>query len=110
MIVLGNLLRLFAIYIVYPAVVIGLFLFLGYSIYNLVKHAQEMEKIRRITGALLPIVGLVFILVLTNQKDFNIGGFYNSLHNLGGLIIGLVIGSIPRFRLVVATRPYRETR
>jgi len=34
----------------------------------------------------------VFVVVLTNSRGFDFGVFYISLHNFGGLIIGLMIG------------------
>ena len=90
----GNLLRYFTVYVVYPVIVVGLFFFLGYSIYNLIKHSREGERLRRIAGALLPIVVLVFALVLTAQNGFDISGLYSSLNSSWGFIGGLFIGVI----------------
>jgi hypothetical protein len=90
--ILGNLLRFFTIYLVYPAIVISLFTSLGYYVYKLIQQARDLEKIRRITGALLPVVGLVFVIVLTNAKGLNFGGFYDAFHNFGGFLIGLIVG------------------
>jgi hypothetical protein len=92
--IFGNLLRYFTIYVVYPVIVIGLFFFLGYSIYNLIKHSREGERLRRIAGALLPIVILVFALVLIAQKDLGMSGLYSSLNSFWGFIGGLFIGVI----------------
>ena len=92
--VFGNLLRYFTIYVVYPVIVVGLFFFLGYSIYNLIKHAREAERLRRIAGALLPIVILVFALVLAAQSDLGLSGLYSSLNSIWGFIGGLFIGVI----------------
>jgi hypothetical protein len=90
----GNLLRYFTIYVVYPVIVVGLFFFLGYSIYNLIKHGREGERLRRIAGALLPIVILVFALVLTAKSGLGMSGIYNSLNSFWGFIGGLIIGVI----------------
>ena len=90
----GNLLRYFTIYVVYPAIVAGLFFFLGYSIYNLIKHAREGERLRRIAGALLPIVILVFALVLAAKSDLGLDGLYYSLNSFWGFLGGLLVGVI----------------
>lgn len=89
---LGSMLRWFAIYVVYPVIVLGLFVFLGYSIYKLVRHVREGERFRRITGAVLPFVGLVFTIVLTEQNDPGINRLFASLQNLWGFFGGLLIG------------------
>jgi hypothetical protein len=88
----GNLLRYFTIYVVYPVIVAGLFFFLGYSIYNLIKHAREGERLRRIAGAALPVVVLVFALVLSAHNDLGMSGLYSSLNSFWGFIFGLFIG------------------
>ncbi|ASV75989.1 hypothetical protein THTE_3387 [Thermogutta terrifontis] len=64
-----EILRAFFVYVMYPAVVIGLFIYLVSLLFFLVRCAKTMSgAIRRAVGGLLPIVILVF-LVSSNFLD-----------------------------------------
>lgn len=91
--VIGAILKFIFTFILYPIVVIGVFLTLVGHIYIIIMNEEGSNRIRRFAAALLPVVGLIFSLVLIDTNDMAFESFFQFFNNVFGLLIGLVIGA-----------------
>src|SRR5437763_1119458 len=78
--------------LLYPVIIIGVFLLVLYLIVNIVIQGEGSGRIRRLTGALLPLIFLVFVLMWVRQGDEPVGRFLFSLGILYHYLIGIAIG------------------
>jgi hypothetical protein len=80
-------------YVLYPLVVIGVFVVIGDMLRMLVAAASDrLGKIRRVTGAILPWVILVFLFTVDPTVVDSLRPLIAKLNWLAQLIIGAIIG------------------
>lgn len=78
-------------YVLYPAVVIGLFAFIVFSVCLLVLRATGERRIRRLVAAALPIVILVFV-VIPVEEPGGIGDLLGNLYWFWRFLVGAAAG------------------
>lgn len=90
----GNL-KWFFTALVYPALVGAIFLLLVISIIYIIGKGNGFGYVRRITGALLPLLMLTFMLLVTDKGDDPIKSFFlwipPFLYLIGGTAIGIIL-------------------
>ena len=79
-------------YLFYPAIVLGVFASIVLAVMSIVSEGKERGFIRRLTGALLPVILLVFVIIAIDTKDDPITQFLRWIPVFFHLIIGVVIG------------------
>jgi hypothetical protein len=80
-------------YVLYPVVLVGIFLVILDMLYMVVSSARNrMGKIRRLTGAILPWAVLVFLSRLEFTGVESIRPWINTLHWAIQLIAGMIVG------------------
>lgn len=80
-------------FILYPAVVLGLFSFIVVFIMRIVSEGTSLSsRVRRLTGAFLPVVVLIFVLLVAEQGDEPIKHFIISIPWFLHLFIGGLVG------------------
>jgi len=80
-------------YVLYPAVVLALFSFIVIFIARIVSEGKGLSsRVRRLTGAFLPVVVLIFVLLVTEQGDEPIKHFIVSIPSVIHLLIGAAVG------------------
>ncbi len=81
-------------FVLYPAMVLALFSFIVIFIARIVSEGKGLSsRVRRLTGASLPVVVLIFVLVLvTEQGDEPIKRFIVSIPSVIHLLIGGAVG------------------
>lgn len=86
-----DILRSLFVYVMYPAVVIGLFIYLISLLFFLVRCAKTTSgAIRRAVGALLPIVILVFLISSNLHDSGHLAEWLERLSNLHRFVLGAV--------------------
>lgn len=91
---IGNWLRMFFTNFLYPALIILIMVYLfGLLIYLIVNGKGSSSYIRRSTGALLPIVLLVFGMAISGDSIKMIENALLTLPNILQLVLGAVIGT-----------------
>ncbi len=90
----GNGLKFIFTYVLYPGILLGLFVSISMLIYKIVMDAKDnYERIRRIAAAALPVISLVFLIIVGNSKDSaNLKEFMQSLGNFFKFLLGFIIG------------------
>ncbi len=88
---IGNLLSWLFTYIIYPVLVIGLFLFILVLIYSITTESRDHGLIRRLTAAFLPVVILVFV-VSDRESSNSVSQFIGSINPLLLFVFGCSIG------------------
>jgi hypothetical protein len=80
-------------FLFYPAVVIGIFLYVILTTGTIVKNGGNASAIaRRLTGALLPLVILIFV-VVTDQSEHNVvAELVGALYPLLAFVLGAIVG------------------
>ncbi len=82
-------------YLLYPLVVVGIFVVIGDMLRMLVSAASDrLGKIRRVTGAVLPWVILVFLFTVDPNAVDSLRPWIGKLNWLGQLLIGAVVGAL----------------
>jgi hypothetical protein len=80
-------------FIFYPATVIGLFVFIVAYLVKIVGGGKAYGRFRRLTGALLPIIALIFVILWTDEENAaSFKNFFLSICGLGHFIGGAIIG------------------
>ncbi|MFA7419337.1 MAG: hypothetical protein WCZ90_06585 [Melioribacteraceae bacterium] len=91
---IGNWLRMVFTNFLYPALIILIMVYLfGLLIYLIVSGKGSSSYIRRSTGALLPIVLLVFGMAISSDSIKMIENALLTLPNIVQLILGAIIGT-----------------
>jgi len=85
-------LKWFFTVLVYPGVVVGIFLVLIISIVYVVQNGEGFGYVRRITGALLPPLMLTFMLLITDKGDDPIKSFFLNRNPFIYLFVGFIVG------------------
>lgn len=89
--VIGSILSWLFAYIIYPLIVIGLFLFVLLLIYAVTVKSNDYGFVRRLTAALLPVVVLVFV-VSDRESNNLVAQYIGSISPLLLFIVGCIIG------------------
>lgn len=89
---ISEILRQLFTYVFYPAVVIGLFLYIIGVIVFLIREAKDLDKVRRVTAAVLPVLLLIFIALATDKSSEPLKQFILSLSPFVLLGIGAATG------------------
>lgn len=91
--VIRSIIRWILTYILYPATVVGIFIYIGATIFNIIEEGKGSGRVRRVTAAALPLVILVFLIVSDdNPNDPLFGGFFQSLSSPWRFVTGAVVG------------------
>lgn len=85
---MGTVVRWVFTYILYPATIIGVFLYLLSSVGAIIDDGTKPEKARRITAAGLPLVVLIFLVATGAELDSPIGAFFRDLGVAWAFILG----------------------
>lgn len=85
-------LRWFFTVVVYPAIVCTIFLLLIGSIIHIIGKGKGYGSVRRLTGALLPLLLLTFMLLVTDKGEDPIRSFFLNRSLLVYLVAGILIG------------------
>ena len=90
---ISDILRGFFTFFLYPLLIIGLFGFIAIFIVRIVSEANRLySRVRRLTGAFLPIVILIFIVLVSDQEKEPVKTFLLSIPVVIHLSIGAVAG------------------
>jgi len=90
----GENLKWFFTVLVYPALVIGVFLVLLGSIFYVTTNGTGFGFVRRATGALLPFLLLTFMLLITDKGDDPVKEFFLNRSALTYVVIGIIVGAL----------------
>lgn len=89
--IVRDLLRGIFSYLLYPTVVIGLFVYIAACVGFLVMRVEGEKRIRRLVAAALPVVVLVFVLISVEEPG-NVGNLLGGLHWGWRFLIGAMAG------------------
>lgn len=89
----GENLKWFFTVLVYPALVVAVFLLLLGSVIYVTGHGSGFGFVRRATGALLPFLLLTFMLLVTEKGDDPVKEFFLNRSALTYILIGVVVGA-----------------
>jgi hypothetical protein len=90
---ISNILKGLFTFLLYPLLIIGLFGFIAIFIAMIVSEASRLySRVRRLTGAFLPVVILIFIVLVSDQEREPIKIFLLSIPVTIHLAIGSVAG------------------
>jgi hypothetical protein len=78
--------------VVYPVIVGGVFLLLIGSIVYVISKGEGFGYVRRITGALLPLLLLTFMLLVNDKGNDPIKSFFLNWNPIIYLVFGILIG------------------
>lgn len=91
----GSGLKWFFTVLVYPAIVVGVFILLVLSIFYVTSNGSGFGYIRRFTGALLPVLLLTFILLQGDKGEDPIKSFLLNrnpfIYVFSGILIGILL-------------------
>jgi hypothetical protein len=87
-------LKWFFTVLVYPAIVGSIFLLLIGSIIYIISKGKGFGSIRRLTGALLPLLLLTFMLLVTDKGDDPIKSVFLNRNPFIYLFLGILIGIV----------------
>ncbi len=90
-----NALTYFFSLVFFPAVAAGVFLYIILTVVSQVRTATD--RVRRLTAALLPVVGLIFVLISTDLTSAETGAALVFTSRGLQVLIGLVIGAVTLF-------------
>ncbi|MHA1928847.1 MAG: hypothetical protein ACTSV2_09775 [Candidatus Thorarchaeota archaeon] len=85
--VISDILRWIFAYILYPGVIITIFIYIIITIGDMIDNAKGSSKYRRLTGAMLPLVALIFLVVSEGIGD-NSQNFLSSLSSSSRFAVG----------------------
>lgn len=79
-------------FIFYPAVVIGIFVYVVAIIVFLIGEQEGLARIRRVTAAILPLLLLIFVALSTGSSAQAVKEFFTSINPFILLAVGAVVG------------------
>jgi len=89
----GNTLQWIFTSILYPILIIGIFLYIIISISIIIHHSSNSgSHTRRLMGALLPVILLIFITITEEENRMVITKTVYLFNNLYRFLIGAIIG------------------
>lgn len=77
-------------YIFYPVIILGIFVFIGFLITSIVSESKDKPRV--ITGAVLPFLSLIFIVVSSKSNGDPIVELLKSYTPITTFIVGAVVG------------------
>jgi hypothetical protein len=87
-----NIVRWVFTQLLYPLIIIGVFLLIIGFIFRIVDQGRGSGRVRRATGAVLPLIFLVFVLMLVEQANEPVQRFLSSTNPLYHWVAGAIIG------------------
>ncbi len=77
----------------YPALAIGILIYIGVAIIAIVRRSSGASAIRRLVGALLPVIILIFAMVAESERSFPLTSYIARIEFWYDMGLGVMIGA-----------------